>query len=34
MTVAVPGRRQEIAKRTGQKAKAPDVFKARQLLVV
>ena len=28
MTVAVPDRRQEIAKRTGQKAKAPDVFKA------
>ena len=31
MTVAVPGRRQEIAKRTGQKAKMPDVFKARHL---
>ena len=31
MTVAVPGRRQEIAKRTSQKAKAPDVFNARQL---
>ena len=31
MTVAVPGRRQEIAKRTGQKAKAPDMFKAQQL---
>ena len=31
MTVAVPDRRQEIANRTGQKAKAPDVYKARHL---
>ena len=31
MTVAVPGRGQEIAKRTGQKAKMPVVLKARHL---
>ena len=31
MTVAVPSRRQAIAKRIGMKAKAPDVYKARQL---
>ena len=31
MTVVVLGRRQEIAKRTGQKAKMPDVFKAQHL---
>ena len=31
MTVAVPSRRHAIAKRTGKRAKAPDVYKARQL---
>ena len=31
MTVAVPGRRQEIAKQTVQKAKAQNMFKAQQL---
>ena len=31
MTVTVPGRRQEIAKRTGRKVQKPQVFKARQL---
>ena len=31
MTVTVPGRRQEIAKRTGRKVQIPQVYKARQL---
>ena len=31
MTITVPGRRQEIAKRTGRKVQIPQVFKARQL---
>ena len=31
MTVAVPGRRQDISRRTGKKAKAADVFEARKL---
>ena len=31
MTVCVPGRRKEIAKRTGRKAQQPQVFKAQQL---
>ena len=31
MTVTVPGRRQEITKRTGRKVQPPQVFKARLL---
>ena len=31
LTVTVPGRRQEIAKRTGRKVQHPQVFKARQI---
>ena len=31
MTVTVPGRRQEIAKRTGRKVQIPQVYKARKL---
>ena len=31
MTVTVPGRRQEIAKRTGRKGQIPQVYRSRQL---
>ena len=31
MMVTVPGRRQEIAKRTGRKVQIPQVYKAREL---